>query len=207
MTFFKFEDYGNSIIELENKDLVSSSFDNCVIYYSKDKNKYREQFKISSKYPCLSITQTKENEICYSEYIKDLNYNICFYDLNKRSIKASINHINSSGTGSPFNLILKDLLIIGGKDEISIINVNKYKLIRKIKVPNSDWIYGFCKINENIFFTGDHNGEIYQWEIKGDNLTLISKKKNIHKDSVVTLIKIRNGHIASGSSDMSIKIW
>jgi len=136
-----------------------------------------------------------------------LNYNICFYDLNKRSIKASINHINSSGTGSPFNLILKDLLIIGGKDEISIINVNKYKLIRKIKVPNSDWIYGFCKINENIFFTGDHNGEIYQWEIKGDNLTLISKKKNIHKDSVVTLIKIRNGHIASGSSDMSIKIW
>ena len=177
-----------------------------MIYYSKDKNKYREQFKISSKYPCLSITQTKENEICYSEYIKDFNYNICFYDLNKRSIKASINYINSRGTGCPFNLIGKNLLIIGGFDEISIINVNKYKLIRKIRVPNSDWIYGFCKIKKNIFFIGDHNGEIYQWEIKGDNLTLISKK-NIHKDAVVTLIKIRNGHIASGSSDMSIKIW
>ena len=129
--FQKFEDYGSNIIELENKDLVSSSSDNYVIYYSKDNNKNREQFKISSKYPCFSIIQTKENEICYSEYIKDLNYNICFYDLNKRCIKASINHINSSGSGGPFNLIGKDLLITGGSDEISIINVNKYKLIRK----------------------------------------------------------------------------
>ena len=104
-------------------------------------------------------------------------------------------------------MITKDLLIIGGNNKISIINVNQYRVIREIEVPNSNYIFGYCKINENMFLTGDNNGIIRQWKIEGDNLILISKKEKTHDNFVYALINIGDGHIASGSSDNLIKIW
>ena len=48
---------------------------------------------------------------------------------------------------------------------------------------------------------------IIEWKIEEDNLILISKKNIAHKYCIFTLLNIGNGHIASGSSDYSIKIW
>ena len=59
--------------------------------------------------------------------------NIHFFDLNERKIKSSISNINGSGYLCTFNMITKDLLIIGGKNKISIINVNQYRIIREIE--------------------------------------------------------------------------
>ena len=41
-------------------------------------------------------------------------------------------------------MIKKDLLLIPGENKLSIINTNKYKLIRTINVPNASWITGVC---------------------------------------------------------------
>ena len=62
-------------------------------------------------------------------------------------------------------------------------------------------------LNKNILFIGDQEGIIREWKIKEDNLILISKKEEAHKDWISTLLNIGNGHIASGSTDGSIKIW
>ena len=62
-------------------------------------------------------------------------------------------------------------------------------------------------LNENILLTGDDNRIIRQWKIEEDNLNLISIKENAHNDIIWSLIKIGDGHIASGSFDKSIKIW
>ena len=40
-----------------------------------------------------------------------------------------------------------------------------------------------------------------------DNLILNSKKENNHNYYIYTLLNIGNGHIASGFTDSSIKIW
>ena len=104
-------------------------------------------------------------------------------------------------------MISKELLLIPGINKISIININEYKVIRIIDVPNSSNICGTCIINENILLTGDNNGIIKQWKIEGDNLNLISIKENTHNDFIYFIIKIGDGHIASGSFDKSIKIW
>ena len=104
-------------------------------------------------------------------------------------------------------MISKELLRIPGINKISIININKYNLVRIIDVPNSKEIAGACMLNENILLTGDKNGIIKQWKIVGDNLSLISIKENTHNDFIYSLIKLRDGHIASGSFDKSIKIW
>ena len=62
-------------------------------------------------------------------------------------------------------------------------------------------------LNKNILFTGDQKGIIREWKIEEDNLKLISKKENAHKESILTLLNIGNGHFASGSVDKLIKIW
>ena len=101
-------------------------------------------------------------------------------------------------------MMTKDLLLITGYNEISIINVNNYKL-RIINVPEADRIYGVCILNQNMLLTGDKI--IRQWRIESDNLILISKKENVHDDLITGLLNLGNGHIASCSDDKTIKIW
>ena len=104
-------------------------------------------------------------------------------------------------------MISKELLFISGENKISIININKYKLIKEIEASNSGWINGACMLNENIILTGDEKSIIREWKIEGDNLILISKKEKAHNSYILTLLNMGNGYIASGSSDNLIKIW
>ena len=102
-------------------------------------------------------------------------------------------------------MITKDFLLIPGENKISIINVNKYNLVRIIDVPDSFWINCVCMLNENMLLTGDKNNIIRQWRIEEDNLILISKKENTHNRGIIFLLNIGDGHIAS--CDEAIKIW
>ena len=58
-----------------------------------------------------------------------------------------------------------------------------------------------------MLLTGDESNIIRQWRIEGDNLILISKKEKAHNDDIFDLLNLGNGHIVSGSCDMTIKIW
>ena len=103
-------------------------------------------------------------------------------------------------------MISKDLLLITGKNKISIINVNSYDLIKRINVDNSGWIIA-CILNKDMILTGDQNRRISQWKIDNSHLKLIYKKENAHDDKIYTLSKLGNGLILSGSDDKSVKIW
>ena len=195
--------YVYKIIELKNKNLVSCSHDSSIIFYIKDNNEYKQDYKISTDGSCYSIIQTNNNEICYS-----VDNKICFYDLLERKIKASISDISkNNGIREWFIMIKKDLLLIPGNNIISIINTEQYKLVRKIEVPDSNWICGVCMLNENMLLTGDYSKIIRQWKIEEDNLILVSKKENAHDNGINVLLNIGNGFIASGSNDNTIKIW
>ena len=104
-------------------------------------------------------------------------------------------------------MIPKDLLLIGGINKISIINVNLYNLIRTIDSVGSGLIYSACMVNKNMILNGDKNKRIIQWKIEDDNLQLISKKENAHNGEIYTLSKIGNDLILSGSIDKLVKIW
>ena len=194
------------IIELNNNTLVSSSVDSSIIFYNKDKSQYNKDYKISTDGSCCSIVQTKNNEICYSE---SKNYKICFYDLIEKKIIASISNISKRNyTDEWFMMINKELLVIPGENVLSIVNVIEYKISRIIKVPDSSWILGICKLNKNMFLTGERTGAIRQWKIEDDNnIILISKKKNAHDCDINYLLNLKNGHIASGSDGGNVKIW
>ena len=195
------------IIELYNNNLVSCSLDENIIFYFKYNSQYQVDYKITTKGSCSSIIQTKENEICYFDHMKDNGTNICFFDLNLKKIKSIISYKNiNNHIFRTFNMITKDLLIIGGKNKISIININQYKIVKEIEVQKSN-ISGFCMLNEKMFLTGDDNGIIRQWKIEGNNLILVSKKEKSHDGVICAFMKLGNGLIASCSFDNSIKIW
>ena len=104
-------------------------------------------------------------------------------------------------------MISKDLLLITGENNISIVNVNSYNIIKVIKVDNSSWINAACILNKDTILTVDDNKRIIQWKIENDNLRLISKKENAHDKAINTLLKLGDGLILTGSWDYSLKIW
>ena len=89
-------------------------------------------------------------------------------------------------------MISKDLLLITGKNKISIINVNSYNLIKIIEIENSGRIVAWM-LNKDMILTGDDNKRIIQWKIENDNLKLISIKENAHDNRIYTLLKLGNG--------------
>ena len=193
----------NKLIELNNNKLVSCSDDANIIFYIKNNNEYIKDHQFKTRGSNLHLIQTKENEICFDEY--DFGeYSICFFDLLQRKIITKINNIGWCGN---FTMISKDLLMITGKNKISIVNINSYNIIRTIRVPNSEYINDVCMLNENQLLTCDDNKNIIKWKIKGDNLILISKKENAHDTSIFTLLKIGDKHILSGGTNGYIKIW
>ena len=190
------------IIELNSKKLVSCSNDRSFIVYSIDSNKYYKDYQVVIDGGCFCIIQTKKNEICYSNGLNS----IYFYDLLKKKTICKINDINITGWNS-FNMITKDLLLISGYELLSIINVNNYSLSRTISVRYSGCINLSCMLNKNMLLTGDEERRIIQWKIEGDNLKLLSIKENVHSTGVITLLKLGNEQILSGSGDGEIKIW
>ena len=159
-------------------------------------------YKISTNGECYNVIQTKENEISYTEN----QDTICFFDLLERKLISKINNINFTGLNN-LTMMSKDLLVIGGENELTIINVNNHNIIRKINVPNSGCISAICLLNENILLTADCNHRIIQWKIEDDNLKLISKKENAHDSGVYTIKKLGNGLIVSGDCEGTVKVW
>ena len=195
------------VIELTNTKLVSCSYDKSIIFYFKDNNKYVMDYSILANGPCWNIIQTKENQICYLEYLDKYKIkNICFFDLFERKLISKIYDINYGGLNN-FKMMSNDLLIIGGKNELTIIDVNEYRIIRKINVHNSSFIGAICLLNENILLTGDNNRRIIQWKIDANNLILTSKKQFCHDNWITTILSIGNGFFLSGDANGVIKIW
>ena len=192
------------IIELTNKkNLISCSDDYSFIVYSKDNNKYTKEYQIKNSGPCYCIIQTRENEICYHE--NDFNNSICFFDLFKRKKIDKINFLSELGYNS-FNMITKDLLLITGGENMSLINVNQHKIVRRINIPDTYNISASCMLCENILLTGDDKSRINIWRINGDNLKIISTKENVHDNVLNVLMKLEDGLILSGSADGEIAI-
>ena len=76
-----------------------------------------------------------------------------------------------------FQMISKNLLIIGVIGCLIIINFENYKNIRSIKTGDKVLISVCYKFNDTILFTGDVAGNIKQWKIENNTLIFENIKK------------------------------
>ena len=196
----------NKIIELKNKQLVSCSFDHSIIFYNKDNNAYIKDYSITANGFNGPIIQTKDEEICFYED----NNTLCFYDIIKKEIINKIKNINAAFYNyDSLLMVSKDLLIVTGKNKITIVNVNSHSEVKAIEVSESGLIFAACMLNKNVLLTSDENKRIIQWKLKEkeNDLELISKKENAHDSDIYVLSKLGNGLILSGGFDGRVKIW
>ena len=193
------------VIELKNKKLVSCSSDETIKFYNiDDNNKYVKDYSISTNGYNGPVIQTKDNEICFYES----DNNLCFYDIIEKKVITKINNIElRSYIFKCMIIIEKDLLFLGGYNQLYIINVKQYKLIEPINSHGSGYIACNLLLDENILLTGDNNGGLIQWKIENNNLLRISIKEKAHDGRINTLLKIENDFILSGGDDEIIKIW
>ena len=109
--------------------MVSCSRNKSIFFYIKVNYEYTKEYSFTTNGPNGPIIQTKVNEICYHELYNDTSY-ICFFDFNENKIINDESNISiPSYSLDCFLMISKDLLLIAGKNKISIINVNLYNLI------------------------------------------------------------------------------
>ena len=192
------------IHELENGEIGLVAY-NSIIFYLNLNNKLDVDFIIKSddnqigKY--YEMISAKPGELVIAGE-KD---KIQFFDINSRKLKEIIN-INRDirWTGNLLCMMNERCLCVGGANKITIIDVYNKNIIREIQETGTHRC--LFKVNDNILLTGKDGGDITQWKINENNLTLICKKEKAHQSSIRDIIKF-NDLIISCSSDNSIKVW
>ena len=193
------------ILELENNEIGLVAYNN-VIFFSNKNNNLNESFKIKCDNnkigQCYEMIQVKPGELVISGNEKKIQ----FFELKTRKLKEIIK-INRNICWSPCNLLCmmsENYLCVGGEEKITIIDVYNKNIINEIY--ESGVHRCIFKLNDTILLTGKDNGDLTQWEIKGNNLIFVNKKENAHKKGIRDIIRFSNT-IISCSDDYSIKIW
>ena len=90
------------------------------------------------------------------------------------------NQYNDNTTIKNNNIILFDYskLIYVGQNYLYVIDINNYYIINSINVEGG-FLNSIERLNNNIFLTGDNNGDLWQWNFnsKINNFNLIGKKQ------------------------------
>jgi hypothetical protein len=192
------------IIELENKNLLFNSKEKNLFLFSKEK--YSEKYeKISnfktSDFIIYDFIETKNNEICYSNFNERKIY---FYDLNKNE-NISFKNINIFGWNNKLYKINKDNLIICGKNSFYIYNILNNSFSFKLNLDFD--ITSLFITNENQFISGDNKGNLILWnfdDYKQEKIEKINEKKDKKIEFIQSLIFNNNYLIFSDNNNIFI---
>ena len=193
------------IKELENGEIGLVAYESIIFYLNINNNKFDEDFIIKSGFMQIgkyyNMISVKPGELVISGEANKIQ----FFELNSRSLKEII-VINRDICWNCDNLLCmmnERYLCVGGRDKITIIDINQKNIIREIEDKGVH--YCLYKLNDNILLSGNDCG-ITQWKISQNNLTLLYKKENAHQSSIIKIIRF-DKYIISCSYDKSIKIW
>ena len=194
------------IIELKNKNIITFSWDfNFKIWKLNDNNNEYEkiiEFK-DSNYICDGI-EIKDNEILYT--LNTTQKSLVFYDLNKNEKIKTLNNLNLFITyvGDRTIKLNNDEVVVAGNEKIYLIDINNYFILHEINCET----YNYCilKLSDNLFLTGDVNGNINQYKIEKKQLIKESSKYKSHTNKIWTMAILYDMIITAGNSN-EIKIW
>ena len=175
----KENDIYNNLINIHLDGLQINNNNNMKMRKNQINNRNRQM-----KY--YDIIQIKENEIITLgyDYNNSGNDNLYFWNFITQQNIANINFQNNYNDNTIVknnNIILFDYskLIYIGKNNLYVIGLDNYNIINSISIEG-----GFLNSierfnNNNMFLTGDNNGDLWQWNFnsKISNFNLIGKKQ------------------------------
>ena len=183
---FKMPSFGENIYILSEEKIIALNEPNIYIYsYIKG--------KIIEEHKCYTIKDLEnyggENYIIISESgiaVYDEGYNIFniyysylnFYDIIQKKKIKSINLGNSEHDMHPlFNLIEKNILLVGCSKKILLIDINNHKIKNKFSLKKNEELFSIIPLNKKMFLALSENSFLSQYEIKNEKIIILQKKK------------------------------
>ena len=183
-------------IELKNGDIISLSRGFYVFQKEPDQNKYSKIRNEDNSEFFYDIIQISSDKVIISSEDE-----LKIWDINKWSVITVIKDIYVGCFNGCLYQIDSNNLIVGGKNCIYLIDLNDYKVKKKIDTDYETFCV--CPINENIFLTTGTGGTITQWKFDGNDITKEYEKENvISEDSEVCLCMkyLKNGTLVLGDN-------
>ena len=186
--------------ELENGKLVSTMSDSNIKVWIKKNNTIECEFSLNNGGESYDILEIKNNEV-----VALSGNNLNFYDLNKRDKIHSLSGFESFNLnpGRKFCKANDKLLIVCGSNNLFLVDIQSYQLIKTI---NCESIVSIYKVADNLVLSGQSNGDIKQWECNERDIKLFSYKNKAHQGHIMVIFKLNN-FIISGCSGGEMKFW
>ena len=201
------------VIELSNKNLVSSD-NNHILFWTKSSNNKYEIIKDIEDFKGVIQHLFLMNE----KYVIAHNNNgvLRIYNHeNDYKLEKQINNINSYAYMHRFSKLNNDLFCLGGDEFIYIFSISKMELVSSFKLTNMKFRSILILANNTILggaYQNEGNNHLIQFKINEQNeIKEISRKENVHSTTIWQLAFLNNNDegekIISVSDDCYIKIW
>ena len=187
--------------ELQSEKLISTMSNGDIKIWQKKNNTLENEFTLENGSYSYDILEIRKNEVVA------LSGNIInFYDLNKRDKIKSLSGFESfyGSTGRKFCKANDELLLVCGRNNLFLVDLQAYQLISKIECNSIITLY---KLSNDYILSGQANGDIKQWKCNGRKVTLHSYKKDAHNSgNIMSMFSLRN-YFISADDRGAIKIW
>ena len=187
------------IIKLNNT-FISCSADKTIKLW--DSSSLEKKLEILAENTVECIFKISGNEIVSSS---ESDKSIVFWDLNTKQKISKLDNLPCKKANNIMNLV-KNILIVGGHAKIFLIDIYKHSVIEKVDTNNC-YIYCLYEIEENIYLTGDDEGNFVEWKYDNEHLTFISKRYKAHTTVLKCIIKIEQNTLITAGDDKFIKVW
>ena len=190
------------ILYFQNKQIISCSYDNIIIWEKNKKKKYQFVTIINLKNIESILLFENENLLIFSGWVGTGFLKINTYQL--------INFIQDAKSYCKDGMkkLDYDKIIIGEGSKIKIISITTQRIIKIIKDIDCKIL---CVINDkNIFLIGGYEIGKYYKDInvfRCDNYKLIHIIRGAHEDEIYGITYLKNEKFCSFSADKTLKIW
>ena len=211
-----------AVICLKNQNYFITADIKNIIIWQKNCEKYEILKKYDNSDKILDIFEINSDLFCTScIHVENLN----FYSIEKNILIKKIKKIKFSWKQNCLCLINiknKIILFIGGFRYIYLIDIDLLELINKVQLEyKNEIINSVCLLKnneENIIICGNEyyikesnetNNGLLQFQFTDEEELIIEKVsslKNLHEDSITSIIHLEDNKILTGSLDKNIKI-
>ena len=209
----------NKIIELINKNLLSSSKNGKIfVWHKNEKNlyekiyflseekikiRYSEKYLYSNNANISDILELKKNIIINENYLNFIN--IWNLDSKQKIISLNIQHLAGAWTKERFLLLNEKYFIYYNRTNLYLFDINTYEIIFTLFFE-IECVYIYNLFNNDLLI-GYENGFLNHFQLENKEIKFVNFIQYFHLTEITAIVKLNDNLYASGDGYGNIKIW
>ena len=190
------------VIQLKNGNLLSSSFDRTLRIWN-----------VSAPFECIKSIRNGIDyvvsmlEVKKGKYIASCTKSascLIYNEENSFLLEKTIDDVHCSSCNSIIQLKNKNLLV-GGLKSLTMINLNNFRIERKIKDNSLGGIFCIYQCRDETIIFGDSKGQMCHLSISESKV--LEARGDCHEDGMTGILFLGNEYMITSSKDGSVKVW